>query len=138
MFRPIATASALCLALALPATADPTVGFGFNMTFGGNTAPEVGLGLRVLSDDTRDDFAATIGLDYMLRSGRLRPTVGAAYLGSNNYIGVDMGYDFSRQGVDFSVGAGFADTNKPAASAPPVDTGGSEGGTITPPPAGEV
>ena len=121
-------ATALAIGLALPAAADPTLGFGLSITFGGNSAPETGLGLRVFSDDERDSAVASIGLDYMFQSQRLRPTVGAAYLGSNSYIGLDMGYDFSRGGLDFSVGAGLTDTQSQAATVVVDEGGGDEGG----------
>ena len=68
----------------------------------------------------------------MFQSKRVRPTIGAAYLGSNSYIGLDLGYDFTRQGVDYSVGAGLANTKTPTATvATPTGNGGGDGYTAS-------
>jgi hypothetical protein len=97
------------LCIAAPVSADPTVGFGLNLSFGGGNI-ETGVGVRVFSNDEEDKFAATVGLDYMLQSKKLRPTVGAAYLGDNAYIGLDLGFDLDGGGVDFGVGVGGVGT----------------------------
>ncbi|MFN3825251.1 MAG: hypothetical protein ACK4RN_14815 [Pseudorhodobacter sp.] len=109
----------LALPLASPARADPAVGVGVSILFGGESS----LGLRIFSSDRRNRAAASVGLDYVFRSQRIRPTIGAAYLGNNAYIGLDMGLDLARGGVDFSAGIGVTKTKRRAAA--PV---------VTPPP----
>ncbi|MBL4916388.1 hypothetical protein [Szabonella alba] len=110
----------LCLPLATPAKADPTVGVGVSILFGGESA----LGMRIFSDDRRDRAAASVGLDYVFRSQRIRPTLGVAYLMRNAYIGLDMGLDLEQRGVDFSAGLGVTKTTRrtPAAAPPPPAT----------------
>lgn len=93
----------------LPAAADPAVGVGLSFTFGG-TGVDTGIGIRVMSNDEADSFAATIGLDYMIGSQRFRPTVGAAYLGTNRYVGMDVGFDLQSGAVDFGASAGYVET----------------------------
>lgn len=117
---PIALAACLAVPLAAPAAADPTVGIGLSYAFGGG-AGEFGLGLRVFSDDRRDRVAASVGVDYMFGSGRIRPSIGAAYLNKNSYVGIDLGYDFSRGSLDFGIGVGGVGTTRQKAP----DTGDS-------------
>lgn len=117
----------VALALSTPASADPTIGLGLTFTFGGASKLETGIGLRVFSDNARKKTVGTLGLDYMFQSQRLRPSVGLAYLGSNAYLGVDLGYDFGTRGFDVGLGVGGVKTRKPAAAAPAPTTGG--GGT---------
>lgn len=129
-----AVAAALGLTVAAPASADPTVGVGFTITFGGGQ-PNVGAGLRVFSNDEEDEFAASLGLDYLFTTRNVRPSIGAAYLFDSGYVGVDLGYGLNGGGFDVGVGAGFADTEddkrRPApVVAPPGGEG--EGGGETP------
>ena len=109
MTKRIFTAAAVTMALAAPASADPSVGFGLSMSFGGGDV-DYGVGVRVFSNDEQDEFAASVGLDYMFQSQRLRPTIGAAYLGDNNYIGLDVGFGLNGEGIDFGVGVGGVNT----------------------------
>ena len=83
---------ATTLALATPALADPTVGLGLSFSFGGGK-PQTGIGLRVFSDDQRDSFVGSVGVDYMFGTQSFRGTVGGAYLGNDTYLGLDMGLD---------------------------------------------
>jgi hypothetical protein len=101
--------STLLLSFAAPALADPTVGLGLTLGFGGGQ-PQAAVGLRVFSDNKRDKFAGTVGVDYVLGSQSWRGTVGAAYLDDDIYIGVDLGYGLSGGGLDFSIGAGGVKT----------------------------
>lgn len=121
MTKTLVAASALALTLALmpvrPVAADPAVGFGLSLTFGGGEV-DAGVGVRLFSDDDEDSFAATLGLDYMLKSRNLRPTVGAAYLMDNSYIGLDMGLDLKSREFDFGVGIGGVKTEGDGAVAP--------------------
>lgn len=124
MRKSILTAAAFILSMALPAAADPTVGLGLSFSFGAGKA-ETGMGVRVFSDNRRDKAVGTVGVDYMFSSKRIRPTVGAAYLGSNSYIGLDMGFGLNGEGLDFGLGLGGVKTKKPAAAVvPAVCTGG--------------
>lgn len=106
---PAAAATLLGLPLAGPAAADATLGIGFGLAFGAGQV-DVGAGLRVFSDDRRDRAAGSVGFDYMFTSGRLRPSLGIAYLYRNGFVGVDLGFDTRRGGPDFGLGAGYADT----------------------------
>jgi len=121
---PSALAVALGTTAAVPVSADPTFGIGFSLSFGGGQT-QVGAGVRVFSDDDEDEVAASVGLDYLFTSQSLRPTIGAAYLFDNGYVGADVGYDFTRGGIDFGAGAGFADTDDDDG---PGLAGGGEGG----------
>ena len=116
-----ALAIALGTAVSAPVSADPTFGIGFSIAFGGGQ-PQVGAGLRVYSDDDEDEVAASLGLDYLFTSQGLRPTIGAAYLMDNSYIGLDLGYDITRGSIDFGAGAGFAETDD--------DSGGGNAGNV--------
>lgn len=123
MSKLLIAALPLCVALAAPASADPAVGLGVNLTFGGSGKVEAGLGLRLFTNDEEDEVVGAAGFDYMFQSQRIRPSLGAAYLGTNSYIGVDVGYDFGRGGLDFGVGIGGVNTSDPApAAAAPVVT----------------
>ena len=103
MTKPL-LALATALSLATPAFADPTVGLGLSFAFGGGKV-ETGIGLRVFSDDEEDSFVGSAGVDYMFGSQSWRPTVGAAYLGNNSYIGADVGFGINGGGIAFGLGA---------------------------------
>jgi hypothetical protein len=113
-------------AVAAPASADPTIGIGFSLSFGGGQ-PQLGAGVRVFSDDDEDEFAASIGLDYVFTTQSVRPTIGGAYLMDDSYIGLDLGYNSTLGTFDFGAGAGFADTDD--------DSGGSDSNDGNVPPA---
>lgn len=102
---------ATTLALATPALADPTVGLGLSFSFGGGK-PQTGIGLRVFSDDERDSFVGSVGVDYMFGTQSFRGTVGGAYLGNDTYLGLDMGLDFNGGGFGFGFGAGGVGTTQ--------------------------
>ena len=108
----ILATTAITLVLAAPAFADPTVGFGLSLSFGGG-GTDYGVGARIFSDDEEDEFVASVGVDYMFQSGRVRPTVGAAYLGDGSYLGFDLGFGLNGEGIDFGVSVGGADTATP-------------------------
>lgn len=46
----------------------------------------------------------------MFLSRQFRPTVGAAYIGKNSYVGFDMGLGLGGGGFDFGLSAGSAKT----------------------------
>ncbi len=98
---PCLAAGLLCLAAASPpAHAEPTLGLGLSVSFGqGQT--ETGIGLRVFSDNETDSFVGSAGLDYMLQSKTMRGTLGGAYLGSDAYLGLDMGFRLQGGGMDY-------------------------------------
>lgn len=108
--RRCAVICALPLMAASPAVADPTLGVGLTITFGGGQ-PQVGAGVRVFSDDDEDEFAATVGLDYVFTSQSWRGSVGGAYMMNNSYIGLDGGYNFGSGTFDVGIGGGWADTH---------------------------
>lgn len=119
MTNRILTTTALALVLAAPAFADPSVGFGLSLSFGGGGV-EYGVGARVFSDDQEDEFVASVGADYMFQSQRIRPTIGAAYLGDGSYLGFDLGFGLNGEGIDFGVGIGGADTAIPPSNISPI------------------
>lgn len=104
------TSIAILCALTAPALADPTVGFGINVTFGNGTA-NTGVGVRVFSNDRKDEGAASLGLDYMFTSQSWRGSLGAAYLMDDSYIELNGGYNFGSGTVDLGIGAGWVDTH---------------------------
>ena len=115
-------ALATLLSLATPALADPSLGLGLSLSFGGGK-PQTGIGLRVFSDDERDSFVGAVGVDYMFGAQSFRGTVGGAYLGNDTYLGLDMGLDFNGGGIGFGFGAGGVGTTQSTGS----------GGDETPP-----
>lgn len=114
-------ALATALSLAGPASADPSLGLGLSFAFGAGKV-DTGIGLRVFSDDEEDKFVGSAGVDYMFGSRTWRPTVGAAYLGNNSYIGADMGFGLNGGGITFGLGAGGVNTKAPSVSSGgPID-----------------
>lgn len=92
------------------AFAEPVVGLGVSFSFGQNRGLETGAGVRLLSGNKKGSSVATLGLDYTFKSRHLRPTIGAAHVGQNNYYGVDIGYDLADRGIDFGASVGIAKT----------------------------
>ena len=105
-----ALAASLCTAIAAPVSADPTFGIGFSLSFGGGQ-PQLGAGVRLFSDDDEDEVAASVGLDYVFTTQSLRPTIGAAYLMDDSYIGLDLGFNPAVKSFDFGASAGITDTD---------------------------
>lgn len=101
---------AVMTTIAVPALAEPAIGLGVSFSFGGAGGTETGLGARLFSDNDHGRVVAAAGVDYMLSSRRVRPTMGAAYLGRNNYIGAELGFGLSGEGVDFGLSLGGVDT----------------------------
>lgn len=120
---------ATTLSLSSPALADPTVGLGLSFSFGGGK-PQTGVGLRVFSDNQRDSFVGSVGVDYMFGTKSFRGTVGGAYLGTNTYIGLDMGLGFDGSGFDFGIGGGGVGTKAPVAPSDNGNIGGPDVGEI--------
>jgi len=79
---------------AAPVGADPSIGVGFSLSFGG-----------------ADEFAAALGVDYVFTTQSLRPTIGAAYLMEDSYAGLDVGYNYTLGVFDVGGGVGLADTD---------------------------
>ena len=135
--KKIISVSALFLALSTPAWADPTFGFGFNITFGGGQV-NPGIGVRAFSDDEEDEAVASLGIDYMFNSQSIRGSLGAAYLFENSYIELNGGYDFGRRVFEIGASTGYADTNKDEdddedEEETTTDTVGQENGDDRPP-----
>jgi len=105
----LSVVSALGLSFAAPAAADPVVGLGVSLAFGGGQV-QSGIGLRVFSDDEDESAVGTIGVDYMFQSKSWRATVGAAYLNDNTYIGLDMGLGLGGGGFSYGLSGGAVDT----------------------------
>lgn len=113
---------AIFLALSLPVQAETTFGLGVNLSFGGGAGPQTGVGVRMFSGDKKNSTVASVGFDYLLQAGKIRPSVGVAYLGSNTYIGADLGFT-PGQGLNFGLGLGLSKTQTkaaPVASEEPV------------------
>lgn len=118
--RRFAIICALPALMAAPAAAKPTIGLGLSVSFGGGQV-NTGVGVRVFSDNRRNRAVGALGLDYMFGSQSWRGTVGAAYLGSNSYIGLDLGIGLGTGAIDFGIGAGAANTKRrPAAAVAPL------------------
>lgn len=116
--RHLAMTCAIPALLAVPAAADPTVGVGVSVAFGGGKT-QSGIGLRVFSDNRRDRAVGSIGLDYMFNSQSWRGTVGAAYLGRNAYVGLDLGIGLSDGSFNFGPSLGITRTKAPPAALTP-------------------
>jgi len=113
------TAAVLSLGLAMPASADPALGLGISLSFGGGKS-QTGVGLRLFSNDKRDTAVASVGLDYVFGTKQFRPTFGAAWLGDDIYIGADVGFGLGGGGMDFGLGLGGVNTANPVAAPAPV------------------
>jgi hypothetical protein len=113
MKKTITLITAATLLSASPALADPTFGLGLTFSFGGGQ-PDVGVGVRVFSDDREDEFAGSLGLDYMFGSESWRGSLGAAYMMDNSYIELNSGYNFGSRTFDVGIGGGFAKTQNQA------------------------
>ncbi len=118
LLRRLAVGCALPALLTAPAVADPTVGLGLSIRFGGGTV-ETGIGLRIFSDNERDSTVGSIGLDYMFNSQSWRGTLGVAYLGSDAYLGLDLGIGLADGNLDFGLGTGYVETETPPAGVAP-------------------
>jgi len=97
--------------------ADPTVGLGLSFSLGGGKV-DTGVGLRLFSDNRRKSAVGSLGLDYMFGSQSWRGTLGAAYLGNNSYIGLDLGIGLRDGAVDFGPSVGVLNTKRAPAPAP--------------------
>lgn len=130
------------LAVASPAIADPTIGFGLSITFGAGQT-HTAVGLRVFSDDRRDTVVASVGVDYSITTQSWRGTLGPAYLGDSAYISLDLGIGFSDGAIGVGIGVGGVKTTKPAAAPatpaaapaapPPAPPAAPVTPTVTPP-----
>ena len=107
MIKLTTVAAVAITGLATPAFSDPSIGFGLNFSFGGNVVV-TSLGVRGFTDNEEDKVAGSLGLDYVFGENRVRPTVGVAYPGSNNYMGLDLCFGSGQ--VEFGLGAGVVDT----------------------------
>lgn len=103
---------------ALPVQADPVLGVGVTFWFGGGQT-QTGIGLRLFSDDENESVVGSIGADYILQGGAIRPTLGIAYLQDDAYIGADIGFDLSGGPLHFGAGIGATKTADPPVAAPP-------------------
>lgn len=121
--RKVLTSVAFAALLPTTAMAEPTIGLGITFKFGQDGA-DPGVALRVFSDDRQDRIAGSLGLDYLFRSGKFRPTLGGAYLGTNTFIGLDFGLGggFGSGGLNYGLSGGYVGTSAPPAAAPPVAT----------------
>lgn len=124
--RRLALICSLPALLAAPAVADPVIGLGLSVSFGSGQV-NTGVGLRVFSDNRRDRAVGALGLDYMFGSRTLRGTLGAAYLGRNSYVGLDLGIGLGSGTIDFGIGAGVTKTRRAPAAAPAPAPGPAPG-----------
>ena len=130
--RAAALGAAVLSGGAVPAFADPALGFGVSLIFGKGGEADVAMGLRVFSDDRSERAVASVGVDFVMKAQRVRPTVGVAYLKGNGYVGADLGFDFDARRLDYSVGLGVTDSRVPVAPNPVVvvNPGGGGGGGV--------
>ena len=87
------------------AHADPAYGLGLSYTFGSSDS-DVAIGARVFSDDSPQNGAASLGLDYKLRAQSWRPNIGAAWLDDDVYGDLSLGFNTGASNIDFGVGLG--------------------------------
>lgn len=122
----VAAALAAVFSVCHPVQADPAAGVGVSYIFGEGFAA----GVKVFSDDQEDEFVGYLGVDYVFGSRQVRPNAGVAYLFEDAFLGGDIGWDLSAQGVNFGLSGGWADTApEPATtSAAGVGSGGGSGG----------
>ncbi|MFT6904814.1 MAG: hypothetical protein ACJAS1_001468 [Oleiphilaceae bacterium] len=114
----IISAAILTSILSLPLTLHADTGFGIGVTYVFDSGMAVGV--KVFADDEEYEVEASAGIDYMLDSGALRPNIGVAYLGDNNYVDLNVGYNLKNKSRNFGVGVGFVDTEKEKVTAAPV------------------
>lgn len=108
MNKTFLSAALAAMLSAMPVSAEPTVGLGLSLVFGSSATPEMGVGVRLLSDNDRDSDVITGGVDYMVASQRWRGTVGIARLGSEAFIGADLGFGLDGGGFDMGLSLGPA------------------------------
>lgn len=114
--RKLLTTAALLAFLPSASIAEPTVGFGLTFKFG-NDGADPGLALRLFSDNRQNRLAGTAGLDFLFRSMRFRPTLGASFVGEDVFFGVDfgLGNGFSSGGINVGISGGYVNTFGPPA-----------------------
>lgn len=113
MSRSLLAALPLVLALGAPVAAEPGLGLGVTFTWGGaGSSGDTGIGLRLFSDNERSTFVGSLGVDYMITSRQVRPSVGVAYLASKSYVGMDVGFDIASGGLNVGVGLGAANSKR--------------------------
>lgn len=88
-----------------PAYADPTVMIGLSFTFGGSQSGQLGISGRILSDNERDAWVASLGATYYPGSQEFGLDAGIGYNWEN--LPITLTYDFLNQGVQ--LGLGWAD-----------------------------
>lgn len=120
MTKSIFAAAAVALSLAAPVAADPTLGLGLTITFG-NGSVDTGLGVRLFSDDEKNQAALSLGLDYMFVNQSFRPAVGVAYLMDSSYLELNGGVMIGTGEFGLGVGGGYAKTvDQSSAPAPAI------------------
>ena len=150
MSKTMTSAAMVAAMMAAPAVAEPVLGLGVTLWFGSGET-QTGIGVRVFSDDQNESLVGSLGLDYILQSEALRPTLGIAYLQDDAYVGLDLGFDLSGGPIHYGAGLGVTKTADPVVvtqtpivtqtpvTSPTgndsVDSG--EGGSFNDPPIGE-
>lgn len=121
MTRGLHLAAWAVLTLGLPAphiaTADPAIGVGLNIVFGGGRI-DTGVGIRIFSSDRPNSAAGSIGVDYLLREQEWRATLGAAYLFDDGYLEVNSGLQLNGDGPDLGLGGGWAGNLEASSTSP--------------------
>ena len=114
----LASLVAGALSAGVPAAADPVVGLGLTFWFGSGQT-QTGIGLRVFSDDQNESVVGSVGVDYILQSQAIVPTLGIAYLQDDAYVGLDLGFDLAGGPLRYGAGLGVTQTaDAPVAAAP--------------------
>ncbi len=119
MSKTMTSAAMVAAMMAAPVAAEPVLGFGVTLWFGNNEM-QTGIGVRVFSDDQNESLVGSLGLDYILQSEALRPTLGIAYLQDDAYVGLDVGFDLSGGPIQFGAGLGVTKTSDPVVVTPPA------------------
>jgi hypothetical protein len=111
------TAALLIATSGLAATAanasDVGYGLGVTWVFGSGENSGLAIGPKVFSTNEEDKVAASIGIDYVLKSASFRPNVGVSYLFKEDvYTDLNVGYNLKAKAVDFGFAVGYTETKE--------------------------
>ncbi|NKX46185.1 hypothetical protein [Roseicyclus persicicus] len=106
-YIPVLAVGALA-AVATPAAADVNVMLGGTVTFGANRGTELGVSLRLLENNRRDESTLGAGVTYFPQSNTVGIDVFAGYLMDHSVFG--LGYDLV-QGTPV-MSFGYVDTEE--------------------------
>lgn len=111
--------AALLAAVCAPSVAlADDIGFGIGVSYVFGSQGGVTVGVKAFSNDEDNETVGSLGLDYVINSGALRPNIGAAYQGQGYFSGADVGYNLKSDAFDFGLGGGWSNSDDDKKSAP--------------------